>query len=103
MSHCSEIRIHPSGNFLYIGNRGHESLAIYRINHEDNGSLEFVDFQNTFGSTPRNFNFVGNERLVVGNQNSDSIVSFSVCEKSGKLTKQKSATCNSPNYILSVN
>ena len=25
-SHCSEIRLPPSGKFLYVGNRGHESI-----------------------------------------------------------------------------
>ena len=28
---CAEIRIHPTGNFLYVANRGHESIAMFVI------------------------------------------------------------------------
>ena len=30
-SHSAEIRLHPSGAFLYIANRGHDSIACYVI------------------------------------------------------------------------
>jgi len=30
-SHSSEIRLHPSGRFLLVGNRGHDSIAVFRV------------------------------------------------------------------------
>lgn len=101
LSHCSEIRLHPSGNFLYVGNRGHESIVVYRVDHDNNGQLEIVDIQGTGGECPRNFNFIQNGRsMVVGNQNTNTLVSFDICPKSGRLTQTKSVTCRSPNYVF---
>ena len=34
-SHASEVRLHPSGDFLYVANRGHDSLAVFRISADD--------------------------------------------------------------------
>ena len=34
-SHCSEIKIHPSGRWLLAPNRGHNSIAIYEVNPAD--------------------------------------------------------------------
>src|SRR5262249_7975171 len=31
---CAEIRIHPSGKFLYVSNRGHDSIACFALNEE---------------------------------------------------------------------
>ena len=32
---CAEIRLHPSGRLLYVSNRGHDSIAGFRINQQD--------------------------------------------------------------------
>lgn len=42
----AEIRLHPSGRFLYVSNRGHESLALFRIAPED-GRLTSAGFFRT--------------------------------------------------------
>jgi hypothetical protein len=47
-SHCSEIRIHPSGKFLYVGNRGHESLAVFAID-QTTGGISLVQIAPTNG------------------------------------------------------
>src|SRR6185369_4463270 len=31
---CAEIRIHPSGKFLYVSNRGHDSIACFALDEE---------------------------------------------------------------------
>ncbi|MDD3997936.1 MAG: beta-propeller fold lactonase family protein, partial [Sphaerochaetaceae bacterium] len=74
----SAIKVHPNGNFLYGSNRGHDSLATYKINHE-NGLLELVAIQSTLGRVPRDFDFTPDGKfLVVANQESNNLIVFRV-------------------------
>src|SRR5262249_38874450 len=34
---CAEIRVHPSGKFLYVSNRGHDSIACFAL--DDDGKV----------------------------------------------------------------
>jgi 6-phosphogluconolactonase len=82
----AEILVHPSGKFLYVSNRGHDSLAIFRIDNAT-GSLTAVGHQPTGGKTPRNFAIDPTGQWVLAeNQSSDSIVAFKVDPESGKLS-----------------
>lgn len=82
---CADIRISPNGKFLYGTNRGHDSLAVYKID-EQSGKLNFVEHAPTGGKTPRNFTIAPNGRfLLAANQNSDSIIVFKIDAKTGKL------------------
>jgi 6-phosphogluconolactonase (cycloisomerase 2 family) len=80
------IVVSPSGRFVYASNRGHDSVAIFRVD-ESNGMLSPVGWESTKGSTPR---FIGltpaGTRLVAANQRSDSIVEFRVDQAAGTLT-----------------
>ena len=82
---CADIHISPDGKYLYGSNRGHDSLAIYKV-LEDGRKLENIDFQSTLGKTPRNFaidpdgNF-----LLAANQDSNDIFTFNVNKESGML------------------
>lgn len=82
----SEIRVHPNGKFLYATNRIADSFMICSIN--DNGTLAIVGHHPTNGKTPRNFVIdpTGNF-LVVANQHSDNVTSFSIDQKTGHLHK----------------
>ena len=77
------IVVAPSGRFVYASNRGHESVAIFRVD-ESNGMLSPVRWESTKGSTPR---FIGltpaGTRLFAANQRSDSIVEFQVDQETG--------------------
>ncbi len=85
-SSVADIHLHPSGNFLYVSNRGHNSLAIYAVSPQD-GSLALIGFEPTGGAIPRNFAISPDGRFVyVANQMTDNIVSFSLDSESGKLT-----------------
>ena len=53
---CADIHISPDGKYLYGSNRGHDSLAIYKV-LENGRKLENIDFQSTLGKTPRNFGY----------------------------------------------
>jgi 6-phosphogluconolactonase len=81
----AEVQVHPSGKFLYGSNRGHNSLAIFRID-EKTGGLTPAGHQSTGGRTPRNFGIDPTGKFVLAaNQGSDSVVVFRVDQQSGKL------------------
>ncbi|WP_339281599.1 lactonase family protein [Paenibacillus sp. FSL H8-0282] len=80
---ASDIHVSPCGRFLYVSNRGQDSIALFHID-ELTGLLEAVDWQGTGGRTPRNFAIIG-DKLLAANQNSDNITSFSIDSESGRL------------------
>jgi 6-phosphogluconolactonase len=83
---CADVHVSPNGKFLYGSNRGHDSIAIYKIDAQS-GKLELVEHVSTQGKTPRNFVIEpGGRFLLAANQHSDSIVVFRIDEKSGKLS-----------------
>ncbi len=82
----AELVIHPSGTFLYTSIRGHDSIALFRID-QNSGKLTYVEHTPTEGNTPRGFNIDPQGRyLVAGNQNSNSVVVFRIDPQSGRLT-----------------
>jgi len=83
---AADIHISADGEFLYCSNRGHDSIAGFRIDQR-NGKLTFVAHQSTGGKTPRNFAIDPTGTfLLVANQNSDNIVSFRRDPKTGRLS-----------------
>lgn len=86
-SSCSAIRVTPDGRYLIGANRGHDSLAIYRIQDTD-GTLDLVGFQPTGGQIPRDFDVDSSgEYIIVGNQGSDSLVVFRFDRGTGKMAE----------------
>jgi 6-phosphogluconolactonase len=80
------IVVSPSGRFVYVSNRGHDSVGIFRVD-ESSGMLSPVGWEPTKGSTPRFIGLnPGGTRLFAANQRSDSIVEFSVNQTTGALT-----------------
>jgi 6-phosphogluconolactonase len=81
----AEVVVHPSGKFLYVSNRGHDSIANYTIG--DDGKLTPRGFTLTQGQVPRNFAVApGGEFLLAANQKTDSIVVFKIDQGNGDLT-----------------
>jgi len=84
-SSCAEVRVHPSGRFLYGSNRGHDSIAVYRID-PTKGTLTFVEHERADIKTPRNFNIDPTGKFcLVANQDGNSIVVFRIDQKTGAL------------------
>jgi 6-phosphogluconolactonase len=82
----AEIRVAPSGRFLYGSNRGHDSISVFAID-PFNGKLTYVANTPAGGKTPRGFDITpGGEFLVAGHQNSNSVAVFRVDRQTGKLT-----------------
>lgn len=100
-SHASEIRIHPDKKFLFILNRGHDSIAVFKI--ECNGQLSLLNITPSGGSFPRNFNFDNTGRfLIVGNQNSNNLTIFRIDLDTGVLKKTDQKYQPSPNYVYTL-
>lgn len=88
-STAAELHVHPSGQFLYGSNRGHDSLVVCRI--DESGRLTVIGHQPTFGKTPRHFAIDPSGRtLIVANQDSHEILCFDVDPGSGQLSKRGS-------------
>jgi len=82
----AEIRMHPSGRFLYSTNRGHNSVAMFAID-ERTGALDPLGWEPTRGDWPRGMNLdPSGAFLYAANQNSDSIVVFRIDSSTGRLT-----------------
>lgn len=82
----AQILVHPSGRYVYVSNRGHDSIAIFAIDQET-GRLAPAGHAATGGNTPRNFAFdPSGTFLYAANQNSDTIVHFRVDAETGQLT-----------------
>jgi 6-phosphogluconolactonase len=82
----AEIAIHPSGKFLYVSNRGRNSLAVFSIDPRK-GTLRPVADIATQGKTPRNFAIDPSGKfLLAANQESNSIVVFNIDPLTGSLT-----------------
>ena len=81
----AEIQVAPSGKFVYVSNRGHDSIAVFAVTRD--GTLTPVQDIPTGGKTPRNFEFDPSGKfLLVGNQDSNEIAVFRVDEITGRLT-----------------
>jgi 6-phosphogluconolactonase len=84
-STCADVQISPSGMFVYASNRGHDSIAVYRIDQQT-GWLTYVDHTATQGRTPRSFCIDPTGTfLLAANQDSDTVVTFRIDAHSGKL------------------
>jgi 6-phosphogluconolactonase len=82
----AEIRVHPSGKFLYASNRGDDSIAIYAIDGTK-GTLTQVAIVPTGGKEPRGFEIDPSGMfLFAANQKSDNVVIFHIDQKTGNLT-----------------
>jgi 6-phosphogluconolactonase len=94
------IRMHPNGKFIYVSNRGHNSIGIFRfdINSE---KMHFIGNEPSGGKTPREINIdPTGQWLLAANQDSDNLVVFSINQKSGLLKKHSVNTeLKSPSCI----
>ncbi len=82
----AEIGVAADGRFLYVSNRGHDSVAIFAI-APGSGRLSWVGCAATGGRRPRFFTLdPAGEFLYAANQESDNIVAFRVDKANGGLT-----------------
>jgi 6-phosphogluconolactonase len=81
----AEIAISTDGRFLYVSNRGQDSVVLFRI-APDTGRLTYVEPTPSGGRRPR---FVtldpSGQRLYAANQDSDDITGFRIDPETGRL------------------
>jgi 6-phosphogluconolactonase len=99
MNTCGRIAVDPTGRFVVVSNRGHESLAVFRV--ESDGTLSRVGWTHTLGRTPRHFQFSDDGRfLIAANQDSNSLSVFSFDLSSGRLELAGGPyETDSPNFV----
>jgi 6-phosphogluconolactonase len=87
---CSEIRVHPSGRFVYAANRGHDTVTVFSVD-QATGKLTLVERENVRGATPRNVNLTPDGRwLIAAGQDSHTLAVFEVNQETGELTYNRS-------------
>ncbi len=75
---AAEVRVHPTGRYVYVSNRGHDSIAVFGFVGPDE-PLEPLGHVRSGGRTPRNFAVHPSGRaLLVANQDSDTVVPFEI-------------------------
>jgi 6-phosphogluconolactonase len=81
---CARMELHPSGRFLYATNRGHDSLAGFRIDPQS-GALESIG-QFPTEENPRSFHFDPQGRfLYAAGESNDRLRAYRVDDQSGAL------------------
>jgi len=81
---CSEILVSFDGNFVYVGNRLHDSIGIFSVGK--NGELTFLGEEWTRGNYPRSFTFEPTGQfLYCCNQRGDNVTVFQTNRKTGEL------------------
>jgi 6-phosphogluconolactonase len=68
---AADIHISDSGQFLLASNRGHDSLAIFKILKD--GQLSLCNICDAGGNTPRNFAVLPEDIILIANQDSNKI------------------------------
>jgi len=96
-SRAAAIAIDRMGRTLYASNRGHDSIATFRID-ATTGLPQFVCAEPSGGRTPRFFTLSPDgKHLFALNEDSDTIVAFDVDAATGRLAAPRTvATCGSP-------
>lgn len=95
---AAEIRVHPTGEFVYTSNRGHDSITVFSVD-ADTGQLSFVERESIRGSWPRNFNLdPTGSWLIAAGARSNTLTLFEVDKETGALEYTHSSV-NMPSPI----
>ncbi len=83
---AADIKILPSGRYLYTSNRGHDSIAVFAVD-EASGSVEIAGHEPAQGSCPWNLGIDPTAQfLLAANYQSDCVSLFRIDGDSGALT-----------------
>jgi len=93
---AAEILVHPTGNWVYSSNRGHDTVSVFQTT--PNGTLNIIQKHPIRGAFPRNIkmNKAGTWLLAAG-QDSATVSSHRINQETGKLTYQRGAIFHVPN------
>lgn len=78
------IRLHPNGKYLYVSNRGCDTITQFEFMAD--GKLNLIDIVWLSDKTPRDFNISANgEVLIVGGMDSHTLSLFDLDKNTGKM------------------
>ena len=81
----AEIFCHPNVKFVFVSNRGHDSIATFAIGAD--GRLTFIEAAPVHVKNPRGFNLTPDGRwLIAGGQDSANLTIHKVDAATGRLT-----------------
>jgi 6-phosphogluconolactonase len=83
---CAEVKVHPGGKFLYVSNRGHDSIASFALDARD-GRLTALGRVPT-EKTPRSFDLhPGGQFLYAAGESSGRLAAYRIDLNTGKLER----------------
>jgi 6-phosphogluconolactonase len=83
-SYCADLKITPDGRFLYGTNRGHDSIAAYRLDQD--GRLTLIAIKPSLGEGPQNLLIAGQGKLLLcANMPGNNIAIFRIDGQTGEL------------------
>ena len=96
----AEIFCHPTGQWLYVSNRGHDTIAVYAIGAE--GKLTWIENAPAQVKVPRGFGIDPSGKwLITAGQEDDRIAVLKIDPSTGQLTPTgQTAEVGSPVCIL---
>ena len=99
----AEVLVHPNGQFVYASNRGHDSIATFRV-EPATGHLTLSAHTPTGGRTPRHFAIDASGTLMlVANQDTNDLHAFRIEPTTGQLTALgRVATPQQPKFVAIV-
>ncbi len=84
-THTADLKITPDGKYLYGTNRGHDTIASYRIG--DDGKLTLIGFFPSLGKGPQNLAILPDgKHLLCANMPGNSVIVFEIDPETGSLT-----------------
>jgi 6-phosphogluconolactonase len=79
--------VHPSGRFLYISNRGPDTIGVFSVDPAK-GTLALIQQESTRGISPRHFALdPTGSNLLAANNYTDRVVVFRVDSQTGRLVR----------------
>jgi 6-phosphogluconolactonase len=98
---CAEIKIHHTGRFLYVSNRGHDSIARFRVD-EQSGKLTPLGHTPT-EKTPLSFDLdPAGKFLYVCGEATDKIVAYRLDQATGGLTPTATYSVGKTPWWISI-
>lgn len=83
VSTAADIHFSPDGRFLFVSNRGHESIACFVL-ERDQDNLKLIEYMRDQVKQPRNFSFDPTGRfLLVANQVKNTISAYNIERETG--------------------
>jgi len=99
-SQAAAIKLDKTANYLYVTNRGHNSITTYSV--KDNGNLKYLSNVSSQGTWPRDLLVTDdNQFILVANEHSSSINLFRIDQNTGEpIATDQCVTISSPTNII---